>query len=548
MVRENAGDGLKVSEVCKTRCASTFVVALGSRVYLQITGVRSTLEKKVLPKLRFLESILQPINRLPKDIFILIPCFFTREEENYDIFPMNIPLITMTHVCRSWRTVLLSTPSLWTQIDFSTFKSKQAKGFIGRSGKQLLDIYQLIESEDDEQPFLSTTLRNIYRLGQLEITSFHEGLERVLTPFTRPAPELKHLEITNYSDTAHGDVKFHGNIFGGRLPKLLSLSLHYLYTDFRTFNFPSLVRFDFTTGTKTVVRDLTSFFERCPLLEFIQICLFYTPQLPTAPPRKRVRLAALKELRLDQTASTCGLLDHLILPECTEMMLKGQFTDEKFDSDGHPAAQIHKSSIDHLPVTRDITKAVAMPNSCVLSGPNGDLRFWCFRENRANFNAKFFTSFSPISISGIRELLVGPNTEFPFDNLPSPWEQTVDHARGAFGVLTKVEDLTIVSCKTEPFFTALGAAMDGPILLPGLRRLTIYIGCGDLDVPALVRCAEARFENSRPLGEVTVIFENELNGYMIQEVEFLRGFVEDLSCRVGASPELKWESKDGDAW
>ena len=241
------------------------------------------LVKRVLPKLRFLESTLQPINRLPKDIFILLPRFFTREEGDYDTFPMNIPLITMTHVCRSWRTVLLSTPTLWTQIDFSTFKSKQAKGFMSRSGKQLLDIYQLIESEDDEEPFPSITLRNIYRLRQLEITSFHQTLEGVLTRFTRPAPELKHLEITNDFNTTDRDMKFLGTTFEGRLPKFLSLSLHFLCTDFRAFNFPSLTRFDFTTGTKIAVRDLTSFFERCPLLEFIQIRLVHVPQLPTAP-------------------------------------------------------------------------------------------------------------------------------------------------------------------------------------------------------------------------------------------------------------------------
>jgi len=231
------------------------------------------------------------------------------------------------------------------------------------------------------------------------------------------------------------------------------------------------------------------------------------------------------------------------------MMLKGQFTGEKFDKNGHPAPQIHQSSIDHLPVTRGITKAVAMPNSCIFSGANGDLRFWSFRGNRTNFNAEFFTSFSPIPISEIRELLVGANTEFPYDGFPTLWEQTVARVRGAFRVLTKVEDLTIVSCETEPFFTALGAATDGPILLPGLRRLTIYVGSGGPDVSALIRCAEARFESSGPLGELTVIFENEPKAYMVQEVELLRGFVEELSYRVGASPGMKiWESRDGDTW
>ena len=129
------------------------------------------------------------------------------------------------------------------------------------------------------------------------------------------------------------------------------------------------------------------------------------------PPQTRVRLVALKELRFDLTASTCGILDHLILAKCKEMMLKGMFTGEEVDIHGDPAARIHPSSIDHLPVTRGITRAVAMPNACVLSGPNGCLRFWFFQGNCNNFDAGYFTSLSPISVSEIRELLVGTEVE-----------------------------------------------------------------------------------------------------------------------------------------
>ena len=447
----------------------------------------------------------------------------------------------MTHVCRSWRNALLSTPSLWTQIDFSTSRSKQAKGFLGRSGKQLLDIHQFFESEDDVEPFLSTTLRNMYRLRRLDIASFLLYLEPVLTRFTGSAPELTHLKITNEPDTTDRDMELPSTIFKGQLPKLESLSLAYVHSNLRGFNFPSLTRFNFATGTNISIRDLTSFFERTPSLEFIQLYLSYMPQPPTPPPRRRVRLAALKELRFDQMASTSGLLDHLILPKCTEMMLKGQFTGEKFDNRGEPGARIHPSSIDHLPVMRGITKAVAMPNSCIFSGPNGDLKFWCFHENHDNFDAEFFTSFSPISISDIRELWVGKGPH-------RPWEQAAAEIQGVFGVLTKVEDLTIVDCKTEPFFSTLGATMDDGIPLPRLRRLTIYVGGGVLGVSVLIQCAKARKENSRPLGKVTVVFEKEPGAGLVKRVESLKEFVGVLDYHVGATPELKWEGKDGDVW
>ena len=470
---------------------------------------------------------------------------------------MYKPLITMTHVCQSWRNLLLSTPSLWTQLDFSNLKSKQLEIFLERSGEQFLDIHQIFESKEDHlEPFLSATLRNTHRLRWVEIGSTTLDLEHVLARFTKPAPELKHLEIWN--DGSEGDLRLPSTIFGGQLPKLASFTLLQMRTDLRGFNFPALMRFILRSGTKTSVQNLTSFFDRCPLLEFIQICLDYIPEPPSAPPRKRSHLAALKELKFNQTVCASGLLDHLTLPSCTEIMLKGQFLGKEFDDQGHPAARIHPSSIDHLPPMRGIIKAVAMPNSCILSGPNGYLRFWFSRGSRRNLDAEFFTSFDPISVSGVRELWVGATIEASFGRRPRsrtacgpgrPWNQTAAGVRGAFGVLKKVEDLTIVNCNTEPIFVTLDVDTDNAILLPGLRRLTIYVGCGDLDASALIQSAKARNELSRSLMEVAIVFEKEPGADVIRGLEPLREFVVELDCRVGVTPVLRqWESRDDDLW
>ena len=458
---------------------------------------------------------------------------------------MNGPLITMTHMCRSWRNILLATLDLWTQIDFSVItKPQQAESFLRRSKKLPLDIHHDLEDLDPVEPFLSTTIHNLPRLRRLAINSCLPRLGRFLEYFSAPAPELEYLSIANDINITDKDMELPSTIFRGRLPKLRVLELHCLRTDLRNFNFPSLARFTFITGTKISIQNLTSFSERCALLEFIQVCLEYTAQQPI-PPRERVLLVALKELRSDQTACTSGLLDRLILPNCTEMMLKGHFVGKVLDDFGDPAARIHPSSIDHLPVMREITKAVAMPRSCVLSGPNGYLRFWCPQENREGFNAEFFT-FSPVAVSGIRELWIGATTEF--FSYRTLWKQTAAGVRGAFEVLTKVEDLTIIGCETEPIFATLGSKIGDAVLLPGLRRLTIYVGDGDLDILALIQCAKARKEHSRPLGEVTITFENEPGADVIQEVELVSGFVEGLIHRVGVSPLLKWECRDCGIW
>ena len=433
----------------------------------------------------------------------------------------------------------MSTPSLWTKLDFSvSTKSKQAMGFLRRTGNKLLDVDQTLEYKDGGdgfEPFISATLRNIHRLQSLRITSHIFQLEAALMQFTRPAPELRYLRITNERNTTEMDPKLHSTIFNGQLPKLTGLALHSLDTNLRGFNFPSLTQFDLSSAVTIPLKDLTSFFERCPLLESVQLRLAYPiSQNPTDPPRKRVRLAALKELRLDAAACVSGILDHLALPRCTELFLKGVFTGETHDQHGDPAARIHPSSIDYLAVTRGITKAIAMPNSCVFSGPNGNIRFWCFQGNRTEFNAEFFTSFSPLPVLEIRELWVTGDKH-------SPWKQTNSGVLSAFKVLTKVEDLTTVSCKTEAFFATLGSTIGGDVLLPGLRRLTIYGGWADLDIEALIQCAKARKGCSRPLEEVTVISEQDWGGHPIQEMESLREFVGELVCRIGGTPYyLTW--------
>ena len=216
-------------------------------------------------------------------------------------------------------------------------------------------------------------------------------------------------------------------------------------------------------------------------------------------------------------------------------MLKGQFTGKTLDPDGQPVTRIHPSSIDHLPVTRGITKAMAMPRSCTFSGPNGDLAFWCFYGTREHLDADFFTSFSPVSVLQIKELWIGRNYG---SMMEGPWGQTADRVHGVFEVLTKVEDLTIVHCEMEPFFATLGAAVNGGILLPRLQSLAISVRGGDLHDPSLVQCAKARKEYYQPLRKVAVVWGSDPGVNAIREVESIREFVGELVYGVGNLPKV----------
>jgi len=139
---------------------------------LQVTAIKSSLETKVLPKLRSLESMLQLINRLPTDVFVLMLRFLTREKEVLDFkFPDNSLLITITHVCRSRRDVLLSTRAFGRRSTSPSAESQQAEVFLRQSGNQLLDIYHHLNDQDNIEPFISITLHNLFRLRRPSIIS-----------------------------------------------------------------------------------------------------------------------------------------------------------------------------------------------------------------------------------------------------------------------------------------------------------------------------------------------------------------------------------------
>ena len=230
---------------------------------------------------------------------------------------------------------------------------------------------------------------------------------------------------------------------------------------------------------------------------------------------------------------------------CSEVILDGVFTGKEFDTFG-PTAQILPSSIDHLPVTRGITKAVAMPASCILSGPNGNLKFSCPGARR-KFDAEFFTSFSPISALDIKELWVGQKTTRPYTET-RVWNPTAAEISGAFGVLTKVEDLTIVGGKIGPFFSALVAAADDRVPLPRLRKLTVFVGKYPFVVSVLIQCAKTRKKHSRPLGEVTIVVEKSKAEFAEGAVESLKEFVGESKYRVGTIPRLSWVGKNREPW
>jgi len=209
-------------------------------------------------------------------------------------------LVVATHVCHLWRTTLLSSPRIWSHLDFEY--EERALAFLERSKSAPL------------------TVNLIYADGPSEIVSelLNEIAIRVTTlwarhgPFldellARPTPILEVLEVTTVSNPMKPT----------HLPSLRSLTIHGF--DPLKFRAPLLTSFrvtaaspEWTTGT------LTNFFRNCPLLDAVSLSCDVHPDSG--------EVAGLPILRSFTHESPCNkyqlyLFDRLLLPPTCRVVL-----------------------------------------------------------------------------------------------------------------------------------------------------------------------------------------------------------------------------------
>ena len=153
------------------------------------------------------------ISCLPPELLAQI-FIFAQEESNQHPFFNGIPFeVLLSHVSRRWRTVSLTTRSLWNRIDIYTPHSlHRASSYLQRSGSQsLLTIYiNLSNWERDHTgkilsksrpPFIRSIVSHIiphlYRIRSLSFTCFSESTCLEILPILRntSAPNLRQLEV-----------------------------------------------------------------------------------------------------------------------------------------------------------------------------------------------------------------------------------------------------------------------------------------------------------------------------------------------------------------
>jgi hypothetical protein len=200
----------------------------------------TTLEQEmsgVLTLLRSARNTFAPINRIPPDVFSLIPDYWEHQHAGQDT-------IALTHVCRGWRDIFTSRPSLWTHL--SCKDAEKTSVYIERSRSLPLEI-SLTQSRRifhyDDALLLAVPHTN--RLRSLVIHVPSDILSTLFDYFPFPAPLLEELMVALDLNSPRPESVIPSTIFPDHVSPLRKLSLAGVVTNLPWRNLSNLTVFKF---------------------------------------------------------------------------------------------------------------------------------------------------------------------------------------------------------------------------------------------------------------------------------------------------------------
>ncbi|KIJ61105.1 hypothetical protein HYDPIDRAFT_42886 [Hydnomerulius pinastri MD-312] len=274
--------------------------------------------------------------------------------------------ILVSHVCKHWRTVALSTPSLWTSIEVSARERppyERVSILLERSGGLTLDIRIDCEMPDDEEDFESDDgetpelsegdlkvlfallIAHVPRWGSIsvDVASYehmYTFLQAISDPSVPPATQLESLQLYHHEEWQEESTAFpkpkllkHFTLFGGSIPCLKSLALWGVHVDWSQSwlaSAPNLLDLELAYHTDDVRPSWAEFaatLRSASKLETLSLCLSGPSGAPaqwtTEDPSSIIPLPKLTDLVLGfhSPSYTIGLLHKLFTPALKSLTL-----------------------------------------------------------------------------------------------------------------------------------------------------------------------------------------------------------------------------------
>jgi len=254
-----------------------------------------------------IRNIVVPVNRLPPEILSRVLEYRTREQD----------LVEATHVCRYWRSTLISSPTLWTCF---LFKSEpdldRTLTYLERSMSAPIDV-SMTDRFPEGVDVLKYLAPHIARTRSLIIREFNY-IHPVSLLFCDPAPSLQHLEIVSCN------VKFWclpDNFLGQQASSLRFVNFSCIYPTFETlFPLPNLTEFRLHVVKVTDpirMSTLFRFLSDSPLLQ--KMCVSIPRQnVQDTPLDQDISLESLVELEYTYNSGD-RILPYLKLPRLKQL-------------------------------------------------------------------------------------------------------------------------------------------------------------------------------------------------------------------------------------
>ena len=304
-----------------------------------------------------------PINRIPPEILSLIPDFWYACERDQN-------LIALTHVCRTWREVFISRPSLWTNLDCED--EEKACVYLKRSKTSPINL-SLYRADRlfPHDPFFDIIPQASDRLVSLIIEGAPENIQDITSRLCRPSPLLEELTIASMKKRGLRNPVIAPVLLNGDLSSLRELSLESVRTELPWRNMINLTSFTliYPSPGEISVRQFLDFFESAPRLRNVD--LYSVILTPSDQNRRLVTLACLKEMEIRDCGPSSALLDHLLIPVGAVLITRADLVTSLI-------GDLLPRSLDNLRNFSNFTAiklSVDESKPCMeFSGPNGRVR------------------------------------------------------------------------------------------------------------------------------------------------------------------------------
>ncbi|KAF9792126.1 hypothetical protein BJ322DRAFT_15011 [Thelephora terrestris] len=412
-------------------------------------------------RLKSLINSFSPVNRLPPEVFTTI---LAHRWPGRD-------LISSTHVCRHWRTALLSSASLWAELRCAG--EEQTFCFLQRAKTAPLHVYL-------RPRFSHAALRTFIapQAGRIESLIAYPMIALDTTALCRdlsnPAPKLRTLDIAPHSASRHHLP----TIFRGDLPELRRFSLERAAFDLTKFRTPNLTHFSlqYTAHGEPLMADLLEFLEQAPLLESL-VMVAAGPLCDDVESYdnldKIVHLPRLSQLKLVGRSARSGIICHLALPVGADVTLRAGVMPSQDGITKH----FLPSSLEHIPMARNVTVirfTIDTADVCSLHyiGPNGTIYIEASNAVAVEdgcFSYDAIRSFQPVSTIEVERILFNG-----FQGCVNQHEAFESPRFVAFRTMESLQSITLVDCPSQSLIAVLQPAKP-EVVFPSLRTLTIHL-------------------------------------------------------------------------